>query len=137
MVTREYDPPGETLGMNCLPDMGQLINGRPYSLIKATPCVPCRTKDTVWLDIIRLNTRIHVAPQVRIEMKATHALTTGALDSERSVLTPIYGQLSIPVMLYMCTRAFTRERSPGNRRALTSAALVPQGTIKGIKMLGV
>ena len=110
--------------------------GKPYSLIKP-PHVSHAAPSTLWLDIMRVNTRAHVAPQVRIEMEATHALTTGALESERSVLTPIYGQLSIPVMLYMCTRAFTRERSPGNRRALTSAALVPQGTIKGIKMLGV
>src|SRR5258706_10250806 len=63
---------------------------------------------------MRVNTRTHAASQVRIQMEATHALTTGVLESERSALTPIIWMTldpcdAVPVHSRLHSREISRQ----------------------------
>ena len=50
-----------------------------------------------------------------------HAPRVAHLNRREAPQLPLNGKFSIPTCFAICTRAFTHERSPGNRRALAYA----------------
>ena len=116
--TRDYDPTGFKQKRSAM--VGYSAIGTTTTLFSHDDRCTLRTEDNF---AHHGRSNIGTRAPVRTDGGAQRAPRVAHLNWREALQHPLNGQPSIPTMLYLCTHAFTPQRSPGNQRALAHARL--------------